>query len=86
MGRVRVLVLFAICSLAVFVTTSPVFADKGGNGNGNNGNGNGNGGPGSPSLPEVPFALLLPIIGLAVVGIVCAVMYARRPKSVNSPR
>lgn len=78
MRRVRFLITLAILAISLFVATNPVFAAAGGNGNGNNGNGNGNGGPGNPVLPEAPFAVLLPLVGLVVVGLVLFVRYHRR--------
>lgn len=78
MRRVRFFITMAILAISLFVATNPVFAAAGGNGNGNNGNGKGNGGPGNPVLPEAPFAVLLPLIGFLVVGLVLFVSYRRR--------
>lgn len=35
-------------------------------------------GPGKPVLPEAPLAIILPLVGLVVVGLVCFAMYHRR--------
>jgi len=81
MQRVRLFITMAILSISLFVATNPVSADKGGNGQGNNGNGNGNGGPGNPVLPEAPFAVLLPLVGLLVIALVLFVVYRRQRMS-----
>lgn len=83
MRHLRLMITLTLFSIALFVATNPVFAAAGGNGNGNNGNGNGNGGSkggdaGSGALPEAPMAVLLPLVGLAVVGIVLMIVYTRR--------
>ncbi len=78
MQRVRFLVIMAILTISLFVATNPILAAAGGNGNGNSGNGHGNGGPGNPVLPEAPFAVLLPLAGLLVVGLVFFISHRRR--------
>ncbi len=78
MQRVRFLVIMAILTISLFVATNPILAAAGGNGQGNNGNGKGNGGPGNPVLPEAPFAVFLPLVGLMVVGLVLFIGYRRR--------
>lgn len=87
MRRARFFITIAILSLSLFVATSPVFASNGnGNGNGGAGNCDGNGNkcsPGNPVLPEAPLAILLPIVGLAVVGLVLFVVYRRRQHALD---
>lgn len=78
MRRIRFLLTVAILAIGFFVATSPVFAAAGGNGKGNNGNGNGSGGPGAPALPEAPIALLLPLVGFAVVVLAFSVIHRRQ--------
>ena len=65
----------AILSVSLFVATNPVFAAAGGNGNGN-----GNGKPGDPALPEAPLAILLPIVGIVVIGLTLYVISRRRSR------
>ena len=74
MRRIRFLITMAILATGLFIATNPVFAAAGGNGNGNNGNG----GPGNPVLPEAPLAILLPLVGLLIVGLMLFVSYRRR--------
>ncbi len=81
MRRARFFITLAILSIGLFVATNPVFAAAGGNGNGN---GKGNGGPGEPVLPEAPLAILLPIVGLAVVGLALFVIYRRRQPTLDT--
>jgi len=69
MQRVRFLVIMAILTISLFVATNPILAAAGGNGNG---------GPGNPVLPEAPFAVLLPLAGLLVVGLVFFISHRRR--------
>jgi hypothetical protein len=69
-----------IFSVSLFIATNPVFAAAGGNGNGNNGNGNGNGGPGNPALPEAPLAILLPLVGIVVIGLALFFISRRRSR------
>jgi hypothetical protein len=78
MRRLQVVITLAVLSLSLFIATNPVLAAAGGNGEGNNGNGKGNGGPGEGALPEAPIAVLLPIVGLVIVGVVLATIFMRR--------
>lgn len=75
MRRARFFITLAILSIGLFVATNPVFAAAGGNGNG---------GPGEPVLPEAPLAILLPIVGLAVVGLALFVIYRRRQPTLDT--
>ena len=81
MRRVRFFLTTVILSVSLFIATNPVFAannnNGGGNGNGN-GNGNGHGHPGPPVLPESPLAILLPLVGIAVIGLTLFIISRRR--------
>lgn len=74
MRRLRFLLVIGVVSISVFVATNPVFAAAGGNGNCNGNNCD----PGKPVLPEAPIAVMLPIIGFAVIGLVLFVIYRRQ--------
>lgn len=82
MRRLRFLLTMANLAVGLFVATNPVFAAAGGNGNGNGGagncNGNGNKCPGAPVLPEAPVAVILPLVGLMVAGLILFVVYRRQ--------
>ncbi|MCA1668249.1 MAG: hypothetical protein LC793_12815 [Thermomicrobia bacterium] len=73
MRRGRLHLVLAILAIGLFVATNPVLA----NSNGGNG-GNGGGNPGNPVLPEAPIAILLPLVGLAVVGLALFLVYRRQ--------
>ncbi len=64
MRRVRFFISMAILSLSVFVATSPVFAATT-----TQPVPPGKIDPGKPVLPEAPLAILLPIIGIVVIGL-----------------
>lgn len=89
MRQVRFFFVMAMLSIGMLVATNPVFAAAGGNGNGNGGCGNGNGNgntcnPGNPVLPEAPFAVILPIVGLVIVGLVLFAVYRRRQHTLDT--
>ncbi len=64
MQRVRFMLTMTVLSVGFFLATSPVFAaaaTKPGSGDTTD--------PGKPVLPEAPLALLLPVIGIVVIGL-----------------
>ena len=68
MQRTRSIITFALLALSLFVATTPVFAAD-------------TKGPGNPVLPEAPLAILLPLVGLAVIGLVLFIVYRRRQRT-----
>lgn len=73
MRRARFLLTMAVLSVGLFVMANPVFAATG-----SNGSTVVKVDPGKPVLPEAPLAIILPLVGLVVVGLVCFAMYRRR--------
>lgn len=83
MRRVRWYVTMAILAIGLFVATNPVFAaasEKAKRGKG--GGDGGNGGPGNPVLPEAPIAVLLPLVGIIVIGLTLFFIYRHRRHTV----
>jgi hypothetical protein len=79
MRRLQTFLILSIASVGLFAISLPVLAG-GQNGQGCNqqGNNQGQSCPGTPALPEAHFAILLPLVVIAIVGAVLCVAYLRQ--------